>query len=129
MIGLSSRVALALAEDFTGTVEKDENGLLTVAFDCGGRGWLRAADLTELIETTTERGTIVHVGSKVAFRSSPSLTGTVNSIDEEGMVDLTEDGTRAHQQVPAEELIEVTDHELPDDKSWPPASMETKSGT
>ena len=130
MIRPKSRVALAPAPQFTGTVKRDEAGLFTVEFDVGGRGWLRADDLIELIETTTERTPGMHVGSKVAFRSSPDLTATVKAVDNQAeMVDIAEDATGAHHQVPFEELIEVTDHELPDGKAWPPPGMETKSRT
>jgi hypothetical protein len=53
VIRLRSRVALADAPQFTGTVERDENGLFTIAFDVGGRGWLRA---DALIDITTPTG-------------------------------------------------------------------------
>lgn len=57
MIRPHSRVALAAAVEFTGTVEKDEAGLFTIKFDCGGRGWLRSDDLIDIthLEAPQER--------------------------------------------------------------------------
>jgi hypothetical protein len=69
-------------------------------------------------------------GSKAALRDFPGITGTVKAIDRQaGTAEFTEDGTGIHQTRDIEELVEIADLELPDDKSWPPSGMETKSRT
>lgn len=68
----------------------------------------------------------MNIGSKVALRDFPNETGVVKAIDhEQGTADVQEDATGIRRAIEVEELIEVSDHELPD-KAWPPAGMETK---
>lgn len=127
MIRLRSRVALKDAPQFTGVVERDENGLFTIKFDIGGRGWLRAKDLTDITKPTGKEP-FMHKGSKAALRVDPTITGTVKAIDHEaGTAEFTEDGTGIRQTRDVAELVEVADLDLPADKSWPPRGMETKS--
>lgn len=65
--------------------------------------------------------------SQVALRGYPGLTGKVTGIDgSDALVQFdSDDRTVRH---PVAELVEITDHPLPDDdKSWPPPDMETKA--
>lgn len=54
---VGTRVALAACGDFTGTVDRIDGRLITVAFDVGGRGWLLEADLVEIKPVLETEGT------------------------------------------------------------------------
>jgi dissimilatory sulfite reductase (desulfoviridin) alpha/beta subunit len=54
---VGTRVALIASGDFTGTVDRIEGDLFTVKFDVGGRGWLRADQLTEIEPALETEGT------------------------------------------------------------------------
>lgn len=127
---VDTRVALAAHRDFTGTVTGIRGDVITVEFDCGGRGWLKPAHLVELspVEEPTERTTrMIVTNSRVALARSISTTGIVVATDSAG-ADVALDHSGEVKHFDLSELVEISDVHLPgDDKAWPPSNLETKA--
>jgi hypothetical protein len=123
-MNVGTPVALAASAGFTGAVERVDGTVYTVRFDApAGRGWLRAEHLVEL---PTQKGDLMKKDTPVALTENPNVTGRVLSVDGDEIT-FTYDGTGGSDMRMRHELREVTTvGELPD-KSWPPATMETKN--